>query len=334
MDAFERLPDYAAQVEELSIQGQAKFSLGQRNILKTFPNTRVIIVERGMSSSAFSSSHMKKRNGVVHSKSKLEYLHDCKHCTLTLQMLSLNLGDRLETLELYLSDIRDSPSVFSQLKDLPVLKMLHLSSPQIKIDEIEDIHCNIPSIQDLTLYSGTHLAGSVPSNILPATCITNFEFTPMRYANGETCVQMYQYMTKKYPKINKVVYCDGGLRYYNTSQRRYVYHNGILDFLKMIGPTQSRLFLQALPDDVDAFEALDASGSQIEGLLLFDCECQIMFEHLWKSKQSITIKSLDFEDTIVKNFQPLKDMPALTALHIGYGEIYDQRIDLSDCLRA
>jgi hypothetical protein len=212
--------------------------------------------------------------------------------------------------------------------------MLHLSSPQIKIDEIEDIHCNIPSIQDLTLYSGTHLAGSVPSNILPATCITNFEFTPMRYANGETCVQMYQYMTKKYPKINKVVYCDGGLRYYNTSQRRYVYHNGILDFLKMIGPTQSRLFLQALPDDVDAFEALDASGSQIEGLLLFDCECQIMFEHLWKSKQSITIKSLDFEDTIVKNFQPLKDMPALTALHIGYGEIYDQRIDLSDCLRA
>jgi hypothetical protein len=109
--------------------------------------------------------------------------------------------------------------------------MLHLSSPQIKIDEIEDIHCNIPSIQDLTLYSGTHLAGSVPSNILPATCITNFEFKAMRHADVETCAQMYRYMIKKYTNINKMEHYDGGLRYYNTGQRRYVYFNWILSIL-------------------------------------------------------------------------------------------------------
>jgi Leucine-rich repeat (LRR) protein len=334
MNVFERLPDYAAQVEVLSIYEVSKSSLDERNLLKKFPNARVIIVERGMSSPAFSSSHMKKRNGVAHFKSKLEYLCDESYGTLTTQMLSLNLGDRLETLELDFDDVEDSLNIFSQLKDLPVLKKLCLSHPHINIHEIEDIHRNIPSIQDFSLNSGTHLAGSMPSNVLPATCITNFEFTPMIYSNAETCAQMYQYMAKKYTNINKTEYCDAGLKDYDDSQIRYVYFNGILDFLKRIGPAQNRLVLHALTDDVNAFGALDAGDSQIEELVLFDCESETLLEYLGMSKQSESIKILDIRDTIIKNLQPLKDMPALTSLRIVYEDIHEERINLTDCLRA
>jgi hypothetical protein len=160
------------------------------------------------------------------------------------------------------------------------------------------------------------------------------QFKAMRHANASTCAQMYQYMIKKYPNINKMDYYDAGLKDYDASERRYVYFNGILDFLKMIAPAQNRLFLQALTDDVNAFEALDAGHSQIEELFLFDCESETMLAYLGQSKQSGSIRSIHMLDTIIKNLQPLKDMPALTALHIGYEEIYEERIDLSDCLRA
>jgi hypothetical protein len=334
MNAFERLPDYAAQVEELSIHGVSNSSLDERNLLKTFPNARAILVNSNFYSKALSFRHLKTHNGVVHSKSKLEYLCDASYGTLTTQMLSLSLGDRLETLELDFDDMEDSLNIFSQLKDLPVLKKLRLSRPHIKIHEIEDIHRNIPSIQDLSLNSGTHLAGSMPSNVLPATCITNFEFTPKKHANAETCAQMYQYMAKKYTNINKTEYCDAGLEYYDASQRRYVYFNGILDFLKRIGPAQNRLVLHALQDDVNAFEALDAGDSQIEELFLSDCESESMLEYLGMSKQSESIKILDIMDTRIKNIQPIKDMPALTSLRIEYRAIREERIDLVEWLHA
>jgi hypothetical protein len=83
MNAFKRLLDYAAQVEELSIQNLVDASLSERNILKTFHNSLFIIVERGMSSPAYSFCHIKKYNSVVHYKSKLQYLSDKKHCILT-----------------------------------------------------------------------------------------------------------------------------------------------------------------------------------------------------------------------------------------------------------
>jgi hypothetical protein len=112
-----------------------------------------------------------------------------------------------------------------------MLKKLRLFGPHIKIHEIEYIHCNIPSIQDFSLIHGIHLDGSMSYNVLPATCITNFEFKAMRHADVETCAQMYRYMIKKYTNINKMEHYDGGLRYYNTGQRRYVYFNWILSIL-------------------------------------------------------------------------------------------------------
>jgi Leucine-rich repeat (LRR) protein len=333
MDAFARLPDYAAQVEELSIYEISKSSLDERNLLKTFPNARAILVNRCQYSKVLSSRHLKTHNGVVHSKSKLEYLCDKNYGTLATQMLSLSLGDRLETLELDLVYMEDSLNIFSQLKDLPVLKKLCLSHPHIKIHEIEDIHCNIPSIQDFSLNNGTHLAGSMPSNVLPATCITNFEFTPMKHSDEETCAQLYQYMAKKYTNINKTEYCDDWLTCCDASERRYVYFNGILDFLKRIGrPAQNRLVLHALQDDVNAFEALDAGDSQIEELVLSDCESETVLEYLGMSKQSESIKILDITDTKIKNIQPIKVMSALTSLRIGRQDTHDKRIDLAEWL--
>jgi hypothetical protein len=121
-------------------------------------------------------------------------------------------------------------------------------------------------------------------------------------------------MIKKYTIVNKIEYCDSALNCFDKFQQKYVYLNGVLNFLKMIGSKQSRLFLYGLPNDVDAFEALDSGQSQIKELNLTVCANKTIFQCLARSKQSEYVESLCIVDTLVDFIHPLKSMSALTSL--------------------
>jgi hypothetical protein len=205
-------------------------------------------------------------NDLVYPKPKLEHLSDIGDCTLLFRIISLNLASQLNTLNLNFKDDQSCQNVVSQLKDLPVLKRLYIARARIKVLDLEKIHKNVPSIRNFALIDASILASSMPSDIVPATFITNLKFKYPHYADAETCLQTYQYLTKKYNNLINIEYCDAAFRdvahqRFDPSQQRHIYFNGVLDFLKMVGSKQRKLFLNDLPDDVDIFQALDVGDA-------------------------------------------------------------------------
>jgi hypothetical protein len=204
MDVFEQSPARATQVEEIYLLYLTPYELIKRNILGTFPNVRMITSERYSPVTDPAFPYIKKHNGVVYSKPKLEYLYDIGDCLLVSQMLSSNLGSRLETLNLDFREYESSQYIIPRLKDLPVLKGLYIGRTSLTVLDLEHIHSAIPSIQNFALIRVSILAFSMPSDIVPATFITNLNFKDLHYADKETCAKMYQYMTRKYTSLSHI----------------------------------------------------------------------------------------------------------------------------------
>jgi hypothetical protein len=281
--------------------------------------------------------YIKKHNGVVYSKPKLEYLYDIGDCILVSQMLSSNLGSRLETLNLDIREYESSQYIIPRLKDLPVLKRLYIGTTSVSVLDLEHVHSTISSIQNFALIRVSILAFSMPSDIILATFITNLNFEDLRYADKETCAKMYQYITRKYTslshiKYNDKVWHDDEFREFNASQQRYIYLNGFLNFLKMAGSKQRKLVLNGLPGDVDIFQALDDVDAKLEYLSLIKCESATTFQYLAQSKQSEYIQELFIINTEIDSILPLEGMTALTKLYIGCIRNYSRHIHLVDCL--
>jgi hypothetical protein len=334
MRGFERLPGRASQVEEISLHGLSRFDFNNRSMFDTFPSVRMISAQR-----SFSELNQPFRyiSDFVYSKPKLEYLSDIGDCTLVSRILSLNLGGQLKTLNLDFEKFQSCQNVVYQLKDLPVLKMFYIARACVRVLDLEMIHDNLPSIQNFALIDTSILTSSVPSDIVPATFITNLKFKYPRYADTETCVQMYRYMTRKYVNLNTVEYIDSvfrddALNRFSPSQQRYIYSNGVLDFLKMVGSKQRKLFLNDLPGDVDVFEVMDAGDSKLKTLFLTKCESKTTFQYLAQSKQSEYIEELTITNTRIDSIIPFESMSALTKLSIGCVRNYSRPIHLGDCL--
>jgi hypothetical protein len=84
-------------------------------------------------------------------------------------------------------------------------------------------------------------SGNVPMDIVPATSVQKLTFTFGQYADSKTHVQFYQYISEKYINMTDVEYNDHMLKEYGSEDSKRVYLNRILDFLKVIGPSQSKL---------------------------------------------------------------------------------------------
>ncbi|KAI8875964.1 hypothetical protein K501DRAFT_309364 [Backusella circina FSU 941] len=335
MDMFEELPDRATQVEELHIVLQTDTLFNRRTLFNTFPNARVMKVETEWASIFSNFSHVTAPfDTITNSKSKVESLSDIGHCDLVLQMVYSNLGSRLKTLNLNLYSVTDTPAILSQLKNLPVLKELSLKSPQFNLYHLENLHKNIPSIQDFVLEDIAILESSMPFNITPATCITKFKFHLGTFESVEAYARFYQYTTRKYTNITDIDYKDENLLNYDDNERKYIYLNGLLDFFKLIGPYQSKLLLYGLPDDVDLFRALDVVDSHITKLNFWKCEGETLFQRLSRSNQYKHIGELCIINTRIDSIHLIKGMPALTTLVLHFIDSRFLPVNLTDCLAA
>jgi hypothetical protein len=174
MDMFKRLPERAAQVEELTISLHKDTRFNRRELLHLFPNARKMEVDH-YSGEWRLLDHFTQDMDLTHSNSKVEFLSDVYHCELVSQMVYSRLGSRLKALCLKDMYLQDTSTILSQLKDLPVLKTLTLESAILVIDELELLHKNVPSIQELTL-DLLLLYGSMPSEVVPASSIMKLKF--------------------------------------------------------------------------------------------------------------------------------------------------------------
>jgi hypothetical protein len=333
MDMFKRLPERAAQIEEFSIELHKDTPFNRRELFEIFPNARKMEVDHCWGEVSSLHSHFTQDIDQIHSNSKVEFLSDFYHCELVSQMVYSKLGSRLKTLCLKDMSIPDTPTILSQLKDLPVLKTLALQSAGLEIDDLELLHKNVPSIQELNL-DPLYLKGSMPSEVIPASSITKLKFYGSDPEDVNTLCLIYQYMAKKYTNVTEVDFHDVGLDDYEPSERKYFYLNGYLDFLKLIGPIKDELSLEYVPNGVNPFEVLDAVDSKIQYLDLYGRESETILQDLSRSNQSKYVQALILIDAKLDSIHVIKNMTSLTELRIRC-PIKDTRpVDLVSCLEA
>ncbi|KAI8879785.1 hypothetical protein K501DRAFT_287204 [Backusella circina FSU 941] len=156
----------------------------------------------------------------------------------------------------------------------------------------------------------------MPFDIIPAIAITKLDLRISKFGDAAAHSQLYQYMVKKYTNLIDIEYQDDGLEHYDINDRKQIYSDGILDFLKLIGPKKNKLHLNDLLDSVDVFEALDEVDAKIKELHFRMCHGSATFEHLCRSNLIHHIETLRIVNTRLDSIQHLKSMSVLTRLTI------------------
>jgi hypothetical protein len=252
-------------------------------------------------------------------------------------MLECNLCPKLEELELnfYKCTTRQTPVLLNRLKDLAALKKLALIYTTVTITDLENIHTNIPTIQEFKLCHASILPSRRPLDIVPALSLTTFEIS-IDHSDLDTDCQHYQYMNRKYPNITKIKHYNRQLVHYTPDQRRHVHLNGLLDFYKrIINTNKGKLTICGMPNDIDIFEICDASNYRLEKLNVYSCQEEPLFQYLSQSNQPNYVKRLVLHDTVFDSLSTLKNMMALTDLKLSFHDSqYLLPINMTDYLNV
>jgi hypothetical protein len=174
----------------------------------------------------------------------------------------------------------------------------------------------------------------MPFEIVPASSITKLKFGGGYPVEFEMLCQAYQYMTKKYANVTEVDFENIELDDYEPSERKYVYLNGYLDFLKLIGPTQQELTLDFVPDGIDPSEVLGAVDPKIKQIWLYCCESETILRDLSRSNQSKYVQALILTESNIDSIHAIKDMTCLTELIVRFSGEDGPPVDLVGCLEA
>jgi hypothetical protein len=183
---FKGFPERAAQVEQVHVYIKDDTLFNRKELFKFFPNAREMKASPDWGSGHAERSRFTRNINLTHSKSRLQVLHDCGHCELVYQMLYSNLGAQLHTLFLDCTGEFGGKVIFSKFENLPVLKKFTLKGSRLKLGDIEKMHNNIPSMEDLTFYHVVIEKGKMPSSINPAIRVTAFELYNGRFPEAET----------------------------------------------------------------------------------------------------------------------------------------------------
>ncbi|KAI8879783.1 hypothetical protein K501DRAFT_276228 [Backusella circina FSU 941] len=124
------------------------------------------------------------------------------------------------------------------------------------------------------------------------------------------------YKTQKYTRISDIGNEDEEMQYYDLSDRKQIYLNGILDFLKFIGSIQIKTTLYGFTNDVDLFETLDEVDSQIKKVFLSMCDGEIVLNYLSQSDQPKYLEEVRVLDRSIDSIYLLKDMMVLATITI------------------
>lgn len=328
---IDQFPHRAMQVEELYLFDTIPTSFNKRTLLNIFPNLRVLEVEYDYEKESYNSQPIQ----IKQSTSKLKILHDSTHCEITSQLLTSNLADNLEQLHLYFESIRSisTRNLLDQLSNLLVLSELILHSVSLGINDMENIHGNIPGIHVFEIYDFTIVDSKTPVSISPVTSITTLNIDIEYADDAETHIQLYQYMTEKYCKVDYIECHDGRLSNYNDHSRKRIYLNGIMDFYKMTAPKQTSFNIQDVPHGVNILDVVDEMGCKLEDVSISNCQDE-MLQQLPRSNQSRYIQKLMLKMTDLGSIRSIKSMEALTTLTLSFYERDPPIIDLADCLNA
>jgi hypothetical protein len=143
LEMMEQSPHCALAVEELRLMTCLDIRINKRTLLNIFPNVRILRVEwDDVPPEDDNDIYYQDAIEIGHAESKIKHLSDSIHCELASQMLTSNLCDQLECLELNFASTDNISTLvlLDQLKNLPNLKKLFFREITIGIDDLEAIH--------------------------------------------------------------------------------------------------------------------------------------------------------------------------------------------------
>jgi hypothetical protein len=101
-------------------------------------------------------------------------------------------------------------------------------------------------------------------------------------------------------------------------QIEQVYENGLLQFLKLVGPTQDKLRFDRVPNTIDIFQPLDDAGSRIKKFTFSYCDSSTIQYWLLKSDQAKHVQEIRLKNTKLYEYAGLQGLTSLTKLKLKY----------------
>jgi hypothetical protein len=332
MELMERSPRHAAQVEELYMNDSFPSRFNKRYLCEIFLNVRVLKVSHisgTMRPRCFKSFN--EPLVLTHSNSKVQHIADIDCCELASQMLFSNLCGRLESIRLNFYNITyNVHTILAQLKGLPVLIRLRIEQLGMGIDDLDDLHNNLPSVQEFEVVSVTILPGKILDNVVPIPAIEAFTININKVKNIEIHIELYKYMAKKYINARECNIVDYGTKNYSFNDRKHIFESAGLDYLKLITSKSPILTLTCVPDGINVFTALDSINYQWDSLYAISCGGGLLFQDLVQSNQCKYLKTLLLTETLIDSPNFLKNMTALTSFTL----ISSNKINLTDYLNG
>jgi hypothetical protein len=319
MEIIKQRPHRAAQVQELILHSCISKDFNKRTLYDIFPNAREVIIESSCGVRD-PNLHFTELLDTTHLKSKVEILQDSDYCELATQLIHSNLCDRLKMLNLDFGDAEDdSRTIVAQLKNMPVLETLVLTSPHISVIDLEKLHENIPTIRDLELNFVTNLDSDLPVTITPIS-LNRFSYSAIDYEEQEAILVWYEYMSEKYIDVAEFDYEDDNLQHLDIDVIEQMYEIGLVQILQRVGQSKSNLTLYSVPDDVNVFEALDNSNCKINEFALNNCSVETLFPFLSQSNQSKHVETIKLVNTEINPSDSLQSLESLASVFVSFSD--------------
>jgi hypothetical protein len=319
MEMIEKFPDYANQVEELLIVGSLWNLFNRRRFCDLFPNMRSIQLLQNdiyVKNRTYFEEPMVTRR----STSKVKHISDSVHCEYASQMLSSNLCSQLSTLCLnFCHSSLSCATIVHQLKDMPVLQELHLQEARLSVANMEMIHHRLPSVKKLGLRDTYALNSKTPLDIIPTTSINEISVSFYETDDYQSLCQWYQYMTDKYTNVTTWDLPSTDVWYdIEDEQIEQVYENGLLQFLKLVGPTVDELTFDSVPTTINIFQPLDDAESRIKKFTFAYCDSFTVQYELPESDQAKHVQEILLEETPLCEYAGFQGLTSLTKLEFKY----------------
>jgi hypothetical protein len=332
MDMIKQSPHREAQVEVLTIYCCFEDGSVKRNLCNMFQNVRIINLDCKINH--YHSSDFSKPVETAQTTSKVRHITDISLCKYASQMMTSNLCGQLLSLHLDFKDLSISwGAILPQMKNMPILEQLILYTRFLSIADIELVHKNIPSIQDLRLDILEIQDSEMPPAIIPTTQLATMCFEIGVIDDLEIHMKWYRYMTQKYASVTTWNYEDHCLSL--ESDKYFKYENGYLEFLALTASTQSAPSFDDLPDYINIFKMLDSRDCRLPYISLSNHHRQPAFGNLVHSKMAQYIKRLRISGIELYAYDNFENFTALSTLELyNISHFNSNLFNLNDCLNS
>ncbi|KAI8886686.1 hypothetical protein K501DRAFT_331138 [Backusella circina FSU 941] len=326
MRLLERKPEMGLQLERLTLYGCKEGYFEKEQFFTLFPNLKEITLPPHFGRLFIDRDDTQSLPSFT---SHLQHVVDHYQCEWTTNLLRLGLGSRLVTLRLSTS-LMDTvyDGLFSELKNMPVLKKLDIAISAVTIDVLQMIHANVPSLETLLLSCVNLLPSAVPRIVEPATNMTCLSIYG-REDDVASKSAWFEYIRRKYTHLRQFKY---PIDFRNINEEwKDIYGTAYPLLLQSLGSQLTSLALSAgLDRDYHVIKSLDGFGCQIKTLKLDIHNHSRALAILAQTNQIKWIEDFSLSEIpIGEQLDKLKGMERLRSLQLDF-ENPDPTFSLQD----